>query len=117
LAVQITLAVIVLQAFLRPRGWLWFLAAVGWHALVDAAAVYAGFTTGVYGGSVNGTVITEAIVALMAAISLVMLFKLKPAAETESVPPPAPPPHAGPLPGATESQARLDASRFSGEGM
>jgi uncharacterized membrane protein YhfC len=117
LAVQITLAVIVLQAFLRPRGGLWLLAAIGWHMLVDAVAVYAGFTTGLYGGSVTGTVITEAIIVCMAGISLVMLFKLKPAPELGPVPPPAPPPHAGPLPGATESQARLDASRFSGEGM
>lgn len=116
LAVQVTLAVIVLQAFLRPRGGLWLLAAIGWHALVDAVAVYAGFTTGLYGGSVTGTVITEAIIACMAGISLVMLVRLKPAAEQESAPPPAPPPHAGPLPGAAESQARLDASRFSGEG-
>lgn len=54
LAVQITLAVIVLQAFLRPRGGLWLLAAIGWHALVDAVAVYAAFTTGVYAGSVTG---------------------------------------------------------------
>ena len=117
LAVQVTLAVIVLQAFLRPRGGLWLLAAIGWHMLVDAVAVYAGFTTGLYGGSVTGTVITEAIIVCMAGISLVILFKLKPEAEQESVPPPMAPPHAGPLPGATESQARLDASRFSGEGM
>ena len=117
LAVQITLAVIVLQSFLRPRGGLWLLAAIGWHMLVDAVAVYAGFTTGLYGGSVTGTVITEAIIVCMAGISLVILLKLKPKAELESVPPPAPPPHAGPLPRAAESQARLDASRFSGEGM
>jgi len=117
LVVQITLAVIVLQSFLRPRGGLWLLAAIGWHMLVDAVAVYAGFTTGLYGGSVTGTVITEAIIVCMAGISLVILLKLKPKAELESVPPPAPPPHAGPLPGAAESQARLDASRFSGEGM
>src|SRR3990172_3550079 len=117
LAVQTTLAVIVLQSFLRPRGGLWLLAAIGWHMLVDAVAVYAGFTTGLYGGSVTGTVITEAIIVCMAGISLVILFKLKPEAEQESVPPPFGPQHAGPLPGAAESQARLDASRFSGEGM
>jgi hypothetical protein len=85
--------------------------------LVDAVAVYAGFTTGLYGGSVTGTVITEAMIVCMAAISLVILFKLKPSADQVTVPPPVAPPHAGPLPGATESQARLDASRFSDEGM
>ena len=114
LAVQITLAVIVLQAFVRPRGGLWLLAAIGWHALIDAVAVYAGFTTGVYAGSVTGTVMTEAIIVGLAAISLAMLFKLRPAAEAEFAPPPAPTPHSGPLPGAAESQANLDASRFSG---
>ena len=116
LVVQITLAVIVLQAFLRPRGGLWLLAAIGWHAAVDAVAVYAAFTTGLYGGSVTGTVITEAIIVGMAGISLVMLLRLKPAAEQESTPPRMPAPHSGPLPGDNDSQARLEASRFSGEG-
>ena len=116
LAVQITLAVIVLQAFLRPRGGLWLLAAIGWHALVDGVAVYAGFTTGVYEGSAAGMVITEAIVACMAGFSLLMLFRLRPATEPKSVPPAAPSPHTGPLPGGTESPASLDASRFSGQG-
>jgi hypothetical protein len=112
LAIQITLAVVVLQAFVRPRGWLWFLAAVGWHALVDAVAVFSGSATGVYSGSVSGMAITEAIVGLMAGIGLVMLFRLKPAVAPEAATPPPPPPHAGPLPGASESQANLDASRF-----
>jgi uncharacterized membrane protein YhfC len=112
LTIQITLAVIVLQAFLRPRGWLWFLAAVGWHALVDAVAVFSGIATGVYGGSISGMVITEAIVGLMAGISLVILFRLKPAVAPEAATPSAPPPHAGPLPGASENQTNLDASRF-----
>lgn len=112
LAIQITLAVVVLQAFVRPRGWLWFLAAVGWHALVDAVAVFSGIATGVYGGSVSGMVTTEAIVGLMAGISLVMLFRLKPAVAPAAATSPAPPPHAGPLPGASESLANLDASRF-----
>jgi uncharacterized membrane protein YhfC len=114
LAVQITLAVIVLQAFLRPRGGLWLLAAIGWHALVDAVAVYAGFTTGLYAGSVTGTLITEAIIVCMAGISLVMLFRLRPAAESESVSPPAPPAHSGPVPGEAEDRANLEASRFNG---
>lgn len=115
LAVQITLAVIVLQAFLRPRGGLWLLAAIGWHALVDAVAVYAAFTTGVYAGSMTGTVITEVIIVCMAAISLVMLFRLKPASEPEVVLSPAPPPHSGAVPGAGDDRNRLDASRFSDE--
>jgi uncharacterized membrane protein YhfC len=48
LAIQITLAVIVLQAFIRRGGALWLMAAIGWHALVDAGGVYLGVTNGVY---------------------------------------------------------------------
>jgi uncharacterized membrane protein YhfC len=113
LTVQITLAVIVLQAFLRPRGWLWLLAAISWHALVDAVAVFFAITTGVYGGSVNGMVVTEAIVLLMAGISLAMLFRLKPPATPGATTPSAPPPHTGPLADESGTPANLDASRFS----
>ena len=116
LAVQITLAVIVLQAFLRPRGGLWLLAAIGWHALIDAVAVFAGITTGVYSGSVSGIVITEGIVLGLALVSLVILFRLK--ADEVPVPaaPPAPPPHTGPVGGGSDAGADLDASRYSPKG-
>jgi uncharacterized membrane protein YhfC len=115
LAIQITLAVIVLQSFLRPRGWLWLLAAIGWHALVDGVAVFRGITTGVYAGSISGMIITEVAVALMAGISLFFLFRLRPAAEPEAAAPSPPPPHAGPLEGEIGTPANLDASRFRGQ--
>ena len=116
LAIQITLAVMVLQSFVRPRGWLWLLAAIGWHALVDAIAVYLGITTGVYAGSISGTIITEIAIALMAAVSLFVLFQLRPKATPDAAPPSPPPPHAGPLEGDLETPANLDASRFTGQG-
>jgi uncharacterized membrane protein YhfC len=116
MTVQITLAVIVLQAFLRPKGLLWLLAAIGWHALVDAVAVFAGVTTGVYGGSVPGMVITEVIIACLAGASLVMLFRLRPAAIPEPPTPPAQPPHVGPVPGEVHDRDRLESTRFDGQG-
>jgi uncharacterized membrane protein YhfC len=76
--VQITLSVIVLQAFVRRQSrWVWL--AVGWHALIDAASVYASNTIGIYW--------TEAVIALVALISLAILFALRrpePEGEAES---------------------------------
>jgi uncharacterized membrane protein YhfC len=112
LAIQMTLAVIVLQAFLRPRGWLWLLAAIGWHALIDAVAVYTGIATGVYNLSVSGTVISEAVVAFLALLSLLILFRLRPAEEPAADVPSVPPPHTGPVAGEDESSERIDSSRF-----
>jgi len=112
LAVQMTLAVIVLQAFLRPHGGLWLLAAIGWHAAVDAVAVYAGVALQVSQGSISGMLITEAIIAAMAAVSLWFLFRLRPPVEAEILPP-VPPPYSGPLPAPDDSLAGLDSSRYS----
>jgi uncharacterized membrane protein YhfC len=113
LAVQITLSVIVLQAFLRPRGGLWMLAAIGWHALVDAVAVFVGITAGVYAGSVQGMLVAEAVIAGLALISLVILFRLRPARELEIHQEPLPLPHAGPLSSELQPPADLNASRFT----
>jgi uncharacterized membrane protein YhfC len=66
--IQITLSVIVLQAFLRGQfRWVWL--AVGWHAIIDAASVYASSKIGVYW--------TEAVIGLMALLSLAILFALR----------------------------------------
>jgi hypothetical protein len=63
----------VLQAFIRPNP-LWLAAAVAWHALADAAAVWAGGTW--------GALQAEAIVGVMALASLgiVLLLRDKPRA-------------------------------------
>ena len=66
--VQIALSAIVLQAFVRNQfRWVWL--AIGWHALVDAATVIASSKIGVYW--------TEAVIGLVALISLAILFALR----------------------------------------
>jgi uncharacterized membrane protein YhfC len=116
LAIQISLSVIVLQAFLRPRGFLWLAAAILWHALIDAAAVYAGVTTGVYGGATSGMLLTEGLVLVLALLSLAILFRLRPVEDSNDAVAPPSPPHAGPVPGRPEGPDRLNDSRFSNKG-
>ncbi len=74
--VQITLSVIVLQAFVRGQfRWVWL--AIGWHTLIDAVSVFASNKIGIYW--------TEAVIGLVALISLATLFALhRPEPETES---------------------------------
>jgi uncharacterized membrane protein YhfC len=68
LCVQISLAVVVLQAVIR-RNAAWLALAIAWHALVDASAVA---VVGVW-----GPYRTEAMLAVMALVSLIVLFKLR----------------------------------------
>ncbi len=68
LAVQVSLSVMVMRAVARHKP-LWLLAAIAWHTLVNAVAVVA--VTQV------GAVATEAIIGVMAAISLGVIFGLK----------------------------------------
>lgn len=107
LPVQISLAVIVLQAFTRKQGW-WVGVAVLWHALVDATAV---FTMQVW----QNTYLTEAIVGVMALLSVGAIFALRQPelpAEPETSPLPEPPPAPAILPveetGENLEQARYD---------
>lgn len=69
IGIQISLAVMVLQVFVR-RSHLWLLLAIAWHLLVDAVAVFGISTWGIY--------ITELIIGVMAVMSLVFLYLLKP---------------------------------------
>lgn len=115
IAIQISLAVIVLQAFVRRGGALWLLAAIGWHALVDAVAVYVGVSTSVYAGSTSGMAITEALVVLLAIISLWILFALRrPEAPAVAEPPP-PSPHTGPVERGPVEPAQIEESRYLGQ--
>ena len=68
LAIQVSLALLVLQAFKR-RQIRWGIAAVLWHTFIDAAAVFAVQTWGVY--------LTEGLVAVAAVISLVIILQLR----------------------------------------
>jgi uncharacterized membrane protein YhfC len=81
LTIQISLSVIVLQVFLR-RNLVWLLIAIGWHALVDALSVYLASTQSVY--------LVEAVIAVLALISLGAIFALRspdPVPATEETPP------------------------------
>jgi uncharacterized membrane protein YhfC len=113
LAVQITLAVLVLQAFTRRGGALWLLGAVLWHAAVDAAAVFAGSLWGATQASLPGAIATEILIAAFAVASLVILLRLRPAsADMAIAPPSAPPPVALPKDAPVRPE-RLDDTRYT----
>lgn len=67
--IQISLSVIVLQAFLR-RNWLWLPLAIGWHATVNAVGLFALGSWGPYWA--------EGLIGLTALVSLAVLFVLRP---------------------------------------
>ena len=87
LAIQIALAVLVMQVFLRKNiKWLWL--AVGWHWLVDAISVLSAKTFSIP--------ITELVVGVLAITSLMIILLLRPPASDDPEPPttPAPQPDA-----------------------
>lgn len=68
LPVQMALSVMVLQVFTRGQSrWLWF--AIGWHALLDAAAVLSVRQLGAYA--------TEGILAIFTLLSIGIIFLLR----------------------------------------
>lgn len=69
MGIQISLSVIVLQVFTR-RNHIWLAFAIAWHMIVDAVAVFGASTWGIY--------TTELTIGVMAALSLVFLYLLKP---------------------------------------
>jgi uncharacterized membrane protein YhfC len=84
ITVQLALSILVLQVFTR-RKWYWLWVAIGWHALVDAVAVYSAVTLGIY--------ITKLIIGGFALVSLAVIFLLRqpepvPAVEPEPTPAP-----------------------------
>lgn len=72
LPIHLGATVLVLQSF-RRKNMLWLGLAAGWHAVIDAVAVYAGQTWNVY--------ITEGIVLIAGVMSLGIVFWLKPKEE------------------------------------
>ncbi len=107
LCLHLSLSVMVLQCFTRRR-WFWLPMAIGWHAAVDGAALIAVQRVGPYW--------TEALVGVMAVLSLVIVFALR----RPAVEPGAPidvPPRTRP-PGRAEDERptaeQLDDSHFAG---
>ncbi len=83
--VQISFSVSVIQAFIRRQGF-WVVLAILFHALVDAVAVYASGSIGVYW--------TEAIIGGFAVIALFIIMRLyapEPEPVGKSTRPPLPP--------------------------
>ena len=78
LTIQISLAVIVMQAFLRKNK-SWLLIAIGWHWLVDAASVLS--------VSHFSIPVTELIIGGLALISLAIIFYFKSTASEDATPP------------------------------
>jgi uncharacterized membrane protein YhfC len=93
ICLHLALSVMVLQLFLR-RNWLWLAAAILWHALVDATAVFTIQYATPIRGPHQAAFLTEAVVAVYALISLGILFWLRTPdplpPETEPLPPPLP---------------------------
>lgn len=86
ISLQVSLSLMVMQVFTRGKLW-WLWVAIGWHALVDATAVF----VQIYWASAY---LTEALVAVYALISLGIIFWLREPEpiepELEPLPLPAP---------------------------
>jgi len=104
IALHLGATVLVLQAFTRKHiGWLF--AAIAWHASLDAVAVFGIQTWGMY--------ITEALILLMAVISIVFVIRFrKPCQQKIGTIEPPQQIQVGSLPPATLEE-RLDESRYT----
>lgn len=82
LTVHVSLSVMVLQVFTR-RNWGWLVAAIGYHLLIDAVAVF---------GSQSrwSSLAIEAVIGIFAIVSLAIILSLRP--KGESLVPPEPEP-------------------------
>ncbi len=106
LIVQISLAVIVMQVFLKKKkSWLW--AAIGWHWFVDAVAVISAARFSIP--------ITELIIGVLALTSLMIIFYFRPAGEEEDDTQPPQPHEPAPLEALDFSPPtdKLDQSRYT----
>jgi uncharacterized membrane protein YhfC len=101
--IQISLAVIVVQCFIRKqKRWLWL--AIGYHALIDAVAVYATSKLNPYW--------VEGIVGVSALISLGFILILRSPEPVEDVPPVSDSPLIT-LPQIEPTSEQLDHSKYS----
>jgi uncharacterized membrane protein YhfC len=103
---HLSLSVMVLQCFTR-REWFWLPLAIGWHTLVDAAAVAALPRVGPYW--------TEALVGVMALLSLAIVFSLRQPRNPDVLPgAPSAPQALRRVDDGPPTRDQLDDSRFSG---
>jgi uncharacterized membrane protein YhfC len=103
IVVQISLAVIVVQCFIRKqKRWLWL--AIGYHALIDAVAIFATSKLNPYW--------VEGIVGLFALISLGIIFILRSPEPVESITPVSDLPLVT-LPVVEPTTEQLDNSKYS----
>jgi uncharacterized membrane protein YhfC len=106
ICLHLSLGVMVMQSFTR-RQWFWPPLAIAWHAFVDASAVVAMPKVGAYW--------TEALVGVMAVISLVIVSVLRQPSAAEAASSAAPVPVVlPPVVDHPPSSEQLDDSRFSG---
>jgi uncharacterized membrane protein YhfC len=84
LCLQLSLSLMVMQVFTRRKLW-WLWLAIGWHTLVDATAVFSQFYW-------QNAYLTEALVAVLALISLGLIFWLREPEPVEPALEPLPPP-------------------------
>ncbi len=104
LMIHLSLSVMVMRVFTQNNR-LWLLAAIAWHALVDAVAVIAISQIGAVG--------TEALVGVMAAISLVIISYLREdEPDREDTPPPLQETDYDPAP-VRVTDDKLDDSRYA----
>ena len=105
LMLHLSLSVMVMRVFTHSNR-LWLVAAIAWHAFVDAVAVIA--VTQI------GAVATEGIVAIMGLISLAIIFRLKEANPAEEERPRPPSPKLEPKPKPVQvTEEKLDKSRYT----
>lgn len=104
ICLHLALSLIVMQVFVRGRS-IWLLAAILWHALANALAIFAAVTWGVWA--------SEGLLALIAMISLGIIFWLKTPEPQEPDIEPLPPPPAGEDTDTEVTNAMLERSRYS----
>jgi uncharacterized membrane protein YhfC len=103
IVIQISLAVIVVQCFIRrQKRWLWL--AIGYHALIDAVAVFASSKLNPYW--------VEGIVGILALISLGIIFILRSPEPVEDVIPVSDKPLVA-IPQMEPTSEQIDNSKYS----
>ena len=108
--IQISLSVLVLQAFTRDQP-AWVPLAILWHALVDGVVVY---LSALWAGQAWMPLALEGVVLVFALLSLGIIFALRrpePGPEAPSAPPPSPLPEISPAAEEPKPEA-LDDSRY-----